>query len=80
MREKRFFVAFTPASEPGEGQREHGHSPSPIEPPRRLQVTCSSESEQHDWIRDCAWQEQRHRGQQARLGDAVCRAIRALRL
>lgn len=79
MREKRFFVTLTPAPEPGEDHQERCCSPRAGERPHCLEVRCASEEHQHEWIRDCGWQELRRRGQQVQVGDAVRRTIQALR-
>jgi len=79
MREKRFFVAFTAFSNPGEAQQELCYSPRSVATPHRLHVMFSSEEEAQDWIRDLAWQEQRRLGQRIKMSRIVSKAILALR-
>lgn len=78
MQEKRFFVAFTPVSLPGETSQEHDHSSSARNTSRSLNVTLFSVEEQREWVRDLAQQEQRRIYLQARMSCALSKTIRAL--
>ncbi len=79
MREKRFFVAFTAFSKPGEAQQELCYGPRSVATPHCLHVALSSEEEAQGWIRDLAWQEQRSLGQHMKVSHIVSKTVRALR-